>query len=100
MLWPGESVLGRTSPCCGWGLSGVSSFRGALGASALGVGVEGCGSAGATFVLGVGALGNSFGFSGCSVGAGAGWTGGAISRRMRGSTCTLGGGGSGCAGGL
>src|SRR5215469_2571368 len=74
------------------GASGVSSFGAFEATSCFGVGA---GGGGVAFGCGAGALGSSLGstlgFTGCGAGAGSG-SGGAILRRTRGSTFTLGGG--------
>src|SRR5712692_3995129 len=101
MLCPGEDSFGKSNLCCGCGVSGASSFSKGLGASVFGVGAFGCGSGKPALAFGTGALGNSFtGRSGCGADVGVGWMGGATSRSTRGSTRTLGDGGSGFVGGF
>src|SRR5215472_2528773 len=101
MLWPGEDSFGKSNLCWGCGESGASSFNTGLGASVFGVGALGCGSGKPALAFGTGALGNSFtGRSGCGAGAGVGWTGGATSRKTRGSTFSLGKGCTGRVGGF
>src|SRR5215467_9965971 len=94
MARPADVSFGRTKPrFAGWG-SGASSFGvGLAGICTCSFGVGAGGGGTAAFGCGAGALGNSFGSTlgctGCGCGVG---SGGAILRKMRGSTFTLGGG--------
>src|SRR6266852_4550325 len=65
IVLPTELCFGRIRPCCGVGISGISSLTGGLGVSVFGAGllIDGWGCT--TLGCGTGALGNSlFGCSG------------------------------------